>query len=188
MYGLHELFAYSKYKAHGLNFYCSRDTKKVLDDEEFNYVPAEVIEVKAFKPFELAGIKVTPLPTYHMRDRDDQVGEDQLANTFGYLLEHDGKRVAYLADYYRVPQAVKALLRGIDAVICDGTYLLTDDYKSYKPNHMHGKEGMELAENLGARQVYYHSVSHLTGKDHDALQAALPAGHSLTYDGMKLEF
>lgn len=154
MYGLHELFAYSKYKAQGLNIYCSRDTKKVLEEEELSYVPAEVIEVEALEPFELAGIKVTPLPMYHMRDRDGQVADDQLANTFGYLFEHNGKRVAYLADYYQVPQAVKDLLNGVDAVVCDGTYLLTDEYKSYKPNHMHGEEGIEFAESLGAGLVY----------------------------------
>lgn len=185
MYGLHELFAYSKYTA-DLTIYCSSATKKVAADREFSYIPLHVNCVEALIPFELAGIKITPLPVYHMREQDDQTAENQLANTFGYLFECDGKRIAYLADYYRVPRAVQGILHGVEVLICDGTYLLTNDYKSYKPNHMHGQEGIEFAKSMEAGQTYYHSVSHLTGKNHNELQAALPAGHSLAYDGLKL--
>ena len=184
MYGIHELMQYSKDTVKGLHIYCSKGTKAVLEDEEFAYVPATLHEVNSLRPFELAGITVTPLPVYHMRTQDESIAENQLANTFGYLFEHGGKRVAYLADYYRVPQLVVEAIRGCDAVLCEGTYLLTDDYKSSKLNHMHGQDITQFAESIEAKQVYYLSISHLTHKTHEALESLLPAGHKLTYDGL----
>lgn len=184
MYGIHELMQYSKDKTHGLNIYCSKGTQIVLSDDEFTYVPSTLHIVEPLKSFELAGITVTPLPVYHMRAQDDAIPENQLANTFGYLFERDGKRVAYLADYCRVPQAVIDKIQGCDIVLCEGTYLLTDDYRSYKPNHMHGQDIIRFAESIEAKQVYYMSVSHLTHKTHEEMEQMLPSGHKLAYDGL----
>lgn len=184
MYGLHELLQYSKEVTHGLTIYCSKDTQTVLSNEEFSYIPSTVRRLESLQSFELAGIAVTPLPVYHMRAQDDAVPEDQLANTFGYLFEHEGRKVAYLADYYRVPDFVLAKIQGIDVVICEGTYVLTDAYKDHKPNHLHGQEVIDFAQSIGAKQVYYHSISHLTRKTHEEIQAMLPPHHLLAYDGL----
>lgn len=184
MYGLHELLQYSEEVTHGLNIYCSKDTQAVLNDEEFSYIPSTLHELEPLQSFELADITVTPLPVYHMHAQDDAVPEDQLANTFGYLFEHEGKKVAYLADYYRVAGSVLEKVKGIDVAICEGTYLLTDSYKDHKPNHLHGQEIIDFAKNTGAKQIYYHSISHLTHKTHDEIQAMLPPNHLLAYDGL----
>lgn len=188
MYGINELHQYSKEVTNGLNIYCSAGTNAILDTDEFSYIPQSIHIMKPLEPFELAGIKITPLPVYHMRSEDEAIAEDKLANTFGFLFEHSGKKVAYLADYYRVPQSVQDKIRGIDAVICEGTYLLTDDFKSHKPNHMHGQDIVDFANSTYAKKIYYHSVSHLTHKKHDELQEMLSEGQTLAFDGMILEF
>lgn len=118
--------------------------------------------------------------------RDNDVAEDALENTFGYLFEDNTARVVYLADYYRIPQSTIRAIRNADIVIADGTYLLTDDYKEAKPNHMHGDAIPCFTASLGAKTVYYHSISHLTQKTHEELQHALPTGHIVPYDGMRL--
>lgn len=184
MDGIKELHQYSIEVVDGLNIYCSQATKDALSTEEYSYIPQQITALTPFEPFGLAGITITPLPVYHMNAQDDHVPESQLANTFGYLLEHDGKRVAYMADYYKVPQVVLDKIQYVDVVICDGTYLLTDDFKDRKINHLHGQNIIDFANSTQAKQVYYHSVSHLTGKTHDEMQTMLPQDHLLAYDGL----
>lgn len=187
MYGINELHQYSKEVTNGLNIYCSAGTNAVLDTDEFSYIPQTIHIVSPLESFELAGVTITPLPVYHMRSEDDLISDSELANTFGFLFEHNGKKVAYLADYYRVPQSVQDKIHGIDAVICEGTYLMTNDYKDHKPNHMHGQDMIDFANSIDAKKTYYHSVSHLTHKKHDELQAMLPEGQTLTFDGTVIE-
>lgn len=188
MDGIKELHQYSIEAVDGLNIYCSQTTKNALITDEYSYIPQHITALEPLQSFELAGIAITPLPVYHMNAQDSAIPEEQLVNTFGYLLEYEGKRVAYMADYYRVPQAVIAKVQNVDAIICDGTYLLTDDFKERKINHLHGQDIVSFANRTNAKRAYYHSVSHLTHKNHGEMQAILPTGHYLTYDGLELDF
>lgn len=188
MNGIKELHQYAIEVTDELNIYCSRATKTVLTTDEYSYIPQRITEIKPLETFKIAGVAITPLPVYHMNAQDDTIPENQLTNTFGYLLEHGGRRVAYMADYYRVPQAVLNKIQDVDAIICDGTYLLTDDFKDRKINHLHGQDIIDFAQSTNAKQVYYHSVSHLNHKTHDEMQALLPRGHRLAYDGLELNF
>lgn len=188
MYGLHELLQYSKEVTHGLNLYCSKETKRILEQEEFSYIPSTIFEARPFDSFELAGVTITPLPVRHMHAQDEKVDDNDLANTFGYLFEHAGKRVAYLADYYSIPRSVIEKVKDCDAVICEATYLFTQDYRNYKLNHLHGQDIINCANSFDAKRVYYHSISHLTHKTHEELQELLPRNHTLAYDGLALEF
>ena len=43
---------------------------------------------------------------------------------------------------------------------------------------------IDFAQSIGAKQVYYHSISHLTRKTHEEIQAMLPPHHLLAYDGL----
>lgn len=186
MNGIKELHQYGIEVTSGLNIYCSQATKAALATDEYSYIPQQITELTPLESFELAGITITPLPVYHMNKQDDIIPEDQLANTFGYLLEHEGGRVAYMADYYRVPQTVLDKIQNVDAIICDGTYLLTDEFKERKINYLHSQDIIDFAKSTNAKHVYYHSVSHLMRKTHDEMQAMLPRHHSVTYDGLVL--
>ena len=185
MYGLHELLSWMKKLPQKPTVHCSPGTNEVIE-KEFNYLPLRMNIVRPFQQFVLAGITITPLPVYHMFTRDNDVPDSALENTYGYLFETGRARVAYLGDYYRVPESTLGKIRGVDAVIADGTYLLTDKYKALKPNHLHGEDILSFTDSLGARIIYYHSVSHLTGKTHEEMQNALPPSHILTYDGMEI--
>lgn len=185
MYGLHDLLSWMKKMPEKPTVHCSHQTAEVVE-KEFRYLPLTVHVLRPFEQCTLFGMSITPLPVYHMFGRDNDVAEDALENTFGYLIEADAARVVYLADYYRIPQNTMQKIHDADIVIADGTYLLTDGYREAKPNHLHGDAIVQFTAHLGARTVYYHSISHLTQKTHEELQHALPAGHVVPYDGMRL--
>lgn len=185
MYGLHELLTWTKKQPQKPTLHCSPKTKDVIK-KEFSYLPLQVNTLRPYEPFTLCGIRVTPLPVYHMFARDNDIPEDKLENAYAYLLEEQGKHVAYLGDYYRLPAATFKKLQNIDVLIADGTYLFTDEYRTTKPNHIHNKDILSFTKKTHAKEVYYHSVSHLTGKKHEALQELLPPSHTLSYDGLEI--
>lgn len=186
MYGLNELQTWIK---NSLNekptVYCSPVTKDRID-KEFGHL---LLEVKVLQPFEqisLFGIKITPLPMYHMQTQDDLIPENKISNTYGYLLQSDDQTVAYLGDYYRLPAMTFNKIKKSDVLIADGTYLFTDSYNGRKPNHMHGDAILEFTKSTHAKKVYFHSISHLTKKTHGRLQKLLPKSHHITFDGMQI--
>jgi phosphoribosyl 1,2-cyclic phosphodiesterase len=185
MSGLHELHSWVKRMPDKLNVYCSTATAKEIE-KEYGYIPLNVIPLAPFQQFSLLGISITPLPVYHMFKQDESDSEEKNNNTFAYLLESDAKRFVYLADYYRVPERTLAAIKGVDVVLADGTYLCADEYKKIRFNHIHGDDIVRFTTSIGAKNVFYHSISHLTQKTHEELQKQLPPGHTLTHDGMRL--
>ena len=186
MYGLHELLTWMKQLDEKPTVHCSAGTKEKIN-QEFAYLPLSAHALRPFEPFMLFDVAITPLPVYHMFARDEAIPDGKLENTFGYLLERNGKRVAYLADYYRIPQSTRQRLQGVDILVADGTYLMTHEHEMRKPNHLHGDAIVRFTKSTQAKAVYFHSISHLTGKTHEQLQAQLPLAHYLTYDGLQLE-
>jgi phosphoribosyl 1,2-cyclic phosphate phosphodiesterase len=195
MYGLMELHAWAKFVANEkARIYCSEKTKEWLD-KNFAHIPKEIIVVRPFMPFDLFGVKITPIPVYHMLARDTNISADKLSNTFGYVLELGGKRIVYLPDYYKIPKESLELVKGSDAVILDGTYLFEELFpdkpeqngEKSDPDHLHGKQVLNFAKSLKAKNTVFHSITHLSEKRHDELQKLLPNGMLISYDGMELD-
>jgi len=194
MYGLLDLHAWADFVAKKQpRIFCSAKTKEWLDTN-FAHIPKEVVVLTPFQSFELAGVRITPIPLYHMRRRDETIPPEELRNTFGYVLEHGGKKVAYLADYYAVPERSLDMLKGSDVVIADGTYLFEEDFPNgpeqdalkTDPDHMHDSAIIDLVSQFGADHIIFHSISHLSGKKHDELFRLLPEGMSVGFDGMQV--
>jgi len=121
-----------------------------------------------------------------MFDIDDKVSEGELNNVFAYLLEHENKSVVYLADYYKFPKKTLDMIKNVDVLIADGTYLFTDEYKKIKHNHIHGEGVLKSIANINAKNIYFHSISHLTGYTHEKMQKTLPESYNISYDGMDI--
>lgn len=186
MYGLKELHTWIKYSLQeSPKVYVSPKTKESLD-KEFGYLPLNKKELQPFESFNLFGITITALPVYHVRAQDESLSESAITNAYGFLLEANNKKFAYLGDYYKVPQESFKMIENIDILIADGTYLLTDAYRDIKPNHMHGNDILLFTKSTNAKKVYFHSISHLTHQSHEQLQRQLPDRHFLTYDGMEI--
>jgi phosphoribosyl 1,2-cyclic phosphate phosphodiesterase len=113
-------------------------------------------------------LRVTPLPVEHAS-----------IETIGFLFEDGAARLAYLPDVKRVPDATAEMLRGVDVLIVDA--LRENDH----PTHFTTAEALEFALACGAKQTWLTHLGH--ENDHAALEATLPAGVGVAYDGLTLE-
>ena len=139
---------------------------------------------------------ITPFPVYHMHSQDDGKDSSMLQNVFGFLLEHNNTKVAYLADYYKIPEESLDLIKDVNAVIADGTYLFEEKWpkkdlqnmtrEEKDPDHLHGDAITTFAKSLRVNKVVYHSISHLPGLTHDKLQSLLPDNQFIGFDGMEI--
>jgi len=119
-------------------------------------------------PFELLGVKITPIPLVH--------GEmTVLGFRFG--------RGAYLTDFNSVPESSLALLQDLDDVILDA---LRD---TPHPMHQTVQQALALVEKIKPKRAWFTHIAHDLG--HAATNQRLRnQGHAniqLAYDGLQLE-
>lgn len=89
-----------------------------------------------------------------------------------------GRRFVYYTDCKSIPADALALARGADAAVLDGLRPLPH------PSHMSISEAVAMAQEIGARQTWLTHLTHLN--DHAELEATLPAGINVAYDGLRL--
>lgn len=123
----------------------------------------ELHEIDA--PFTHEGIEIVPVPVQH--------GDWTI---LGYRIGP----FAYITDTNGIPQSSRPLLEGVEVLALDGLRPAVAH-----PTHFTIPEAIEVAREIGARQTY---LIHLTHEvDHDTLDATLPHGIALAYDGLELE-
>ncbi len=85
---------------------------------------------------------------------------------------------AYLTDVSSIPPDADVWLRGLDTLVLDAVR-----YKPH-PNHFHLEAAIAEAQRIGARQTFFTHLSH--DFDHDPVDASLPPGIHLAYDGLRV--
>ena len=128
-------------------------------------VPQLAFHRIGLEPFEMLGAKVVPIRMQH--GRRFQV----LGFRFG--------NVAYCTDTNAIPPESMELLTGLDVLILD----------ALRPRghatHFSLEQAVEVARELAPRQTYFTHMSHEL--EHEATNAALPAGMELAYDGLRID-
>ena len=122
-----------------------------------------------YQTFALAGLKITPLPLIHSKP------------TFGYLIENDASRIAYLTDTKGLPLKVEELLMQtpLHTLVIDTCLPPGREGR----NHNNLDDVLLLQQRLGAEKVIMTHISHdLDVWLHDHPEA-LPAGLITGYDG-----
>lgn len=187
LYGLMEIPAWQETVGNSVRVHCSENTRDHIE-EVFGHVDLRPVVLEPFKSFDLNGIEVTPFPVQHMFDGGEEV------DTYGFLLEEEGSSIAYMADYYEVPENSKSLIEGVDILIPDGTYLYTDEAKTKRTqqkiegssNHMIGESILRFVKEIEPKRAVFHSISHIHGMRHKELRDRLPGRMEPSYDGMVL--
>jgi phosphoribosyl 1,2-cyclic phosphate phosphodiesterase len=115
-------------------------------------------------PFEVHGIRVTPIPMQH-----------------GPHFEVLGFRIgdfAYCTDTNGIPESSLCRLQGLDTLVIDGLR-----HKRH-PTHFSVSEALEVARRLAPRQTLLTHISH--DLDHGPTCDRLPDGVDLAYDGLRI--
>jgi phosphoribosyl 1,2-cyclic phosphate phosphodiesterase len=120
-------------------------------------------------PFELGGLELEPLPVPHGR-----------TTVYGYLLKRDGEKLAaYLSDCKAVPEPVAARIEGVRHLIVDALR------ERPHPTHMSVEEALAVVERVRPAHTWFTHLCH--DLLHAELEARLPAGVRVAFDGLKLQ-
>ena len=130
----------------------------------FGAVP-RVIFTEMSAPVEVGGARVMPVPVMH--------GEEPV---HGFLIEADGKRLAYIPDCSGIPEESFQWLENLDVMILDGLR------PGKHATHFSIEECVENLQRISAKRSF---LTHLTHhSDHAVLQEKLPAGIEVPWDGL----
>ena len=119
-------------------------------------------------PFQLGATQLVPLLVPHGR-----------VLTQAYLFLRHGKKVAaYFPDCKDLPVAARQAIAGVDVLIVDALR------RREHPTHMNVTEALAVAADIHARETWFTHLCHDLG--HAELEAELPAGIRVAYDGLRL--
>ncbi|MCG3179923.1 MAG: Phosphoribosyl 1,2-cyclic phosphate phosphodiesterase [Phycisphaerae bacterium] len=123
--------------------------------------------VQAAQPFELLGLRITPLPLEHYRIR-----------ILGYRIEpaDGGPALAYCTDVSAVPEETVAMLAGVDTLVLGALR-----HRPH-PAHMSLSQSLEAAGRIAAGRTWFTHMNH--DLPHAATNAALPPDKQLAHDGL----
>lgn len=123
-------------------------------------------------PFELHGVRVTPVRLLHGR-----------LPIVGYRFDHEGAApagsplpLAYCTDVSGVPPESWGLLAGLRTLVLGALR------HRRHPTHFTVDQALRVADQVGARETYFIHMSHDLG--HAQTQETLPPGVFLAYDGL----
>lgn len=116
-------------------------------------------------PFEVLGIKITPIPVRH-----------GYSDILGYRIGN----MAYLTDVSDIPETSLALLHGLEVLMLDCL--------RYQPHytHINVEQSIAYAGLINARNSYFIHMTH--DLEYEKLSAELPDDMYVAYDGLKLNF
>lgn len=172
--GLDDVRAYNYHQHKPMEVYATTETQQALR-REFSYVfenqsypgvPQINLHTIHKEAFCVQGIEVTPIFTLH------------------YKTEVLGFRIGpftYITDAnYIAPEELEK---------CRGTSVLVLNALRHEKHisHFSLKEAQEIARQVGAPQTYFTHMSHQIGL-HEEVEALLPEGMHLAYDGLRLTF
>ncbi len=173
--GIDDLRAFGHASQKYLPFYASstdlefvrKHFEYIFNDEKFELkwgIP-RLTMMNADAPFELLGLKFTPVPMQHGRWR-----------TTGYRLGN----FAYLTDCNNIPESSMELLEGVDTVVIDGLKMTPH------PTHFSIGQALQAVSSLGVKRIYITHLCHNAGRHEDAARL-LPDNAFFAFDGLEID-
>ena len=173
IFGFDDIRRFSEMQNAHINVYGSPETIAAMRTK-FDYVDKlshsfggvpRVVFTEMTAPVEIGGARVTPIPVMH--------GEELI---YGFRVDADGRSLAYIPDCSGIPEKSLRALENLDMMILDGLRHETH------ATHFTIEQCVEHLQRIGAKRSF---LTHLTHhSDHDTLQASLPAGIEVPWDGL----
>jgi phosphoribosyl 1,2-cyclic phosphate phosphodiesterase len=166
-----------KYLGGPLPIYCTEEVESKIrtvfayaftpgaESPSVGYVPKLIFERISIEPFTVLGQKITPIPLRHA-----------WFNVLGFRIGD----IAYCTDVSLIPEPSWDLLKGLRVLVLDAL--------RYKPHaaHFSVDQALEVIDKLKPEQAYLTHLAHEL--EHETVNAQLPKGVELAYDGLKFDF
>jgi len=173
VHGIDDLRGFNVHDGNPIPLYAAPETLTSLR-KNFSYIfdqrqPSGYVPRLTLQPIERAkklfGLEVIPIPLHH----GAQMATGYRCGPF-----------AYLTDCNRIPDSSLTLLEGLQLLVLDGLR-----FKPH-PTHFNIPEAVDIAQSIGAKQTLLTHLSH--DVDHARVDADLPDGINLAYDGQRFSF
>ncbi|MFI5193545.1 MAG: MBL fold metallo-hydrolase [Chitinophagales bacterium] len=170
--GLDDIRAFNFFSGKPMDVYANEMTQEVIIREfpyaftDFRYpgVPEIRLNTMTTEPFWVGDIEVIPIQVWHLK-------MPVLAFRFG--------RFTYITDANRIEESEKKKIRGSEVLVLNALR------KEKHISHFNLNEAVALAQELQIPKAYFTHISHQLGK-HADVQAELPDGIELAYDGLEV--
>jgi len=172
--GMDDIRAFNHNSKKDMDIYCTTEVEEALI-REFPYIFSSyrypgVPEVKIHnivnKPFEINGVKITPIEGLHYK-----------LPVLGFRI----KDFVYFTDVNFISKKEKEKMKGVKVIVIDAL--------RRKPHisHFTLDQAVELLEELKPKKGFLTHISHYMGS-HDEVNKELPDFIKLAYDGQQIKF
>ena len=142
-----------------------RDFHYAFAEKRYPGVPSLNLHILDNNPFEVGDLVLTPIEVLHYK-----------LPVFGYRVGD----FSYITDVNFIAEEEKEKLKGSKVLV------LSALRQSEHISHYSLEQAIEVAQEIGAEQTYFIHMSHQMGL-HEEVDAQLPEGMNLSYDGLVLE-
>ncbi len=170
--GLDDVRAYNYFTQQPMNVYANEMTQEVIirefpyafADTKYPGVPDIKLNAITNEPFVVGDIPVEPILVWHLK-------MPVLGFRFG--------KFTYITDANRIEESEKEKIKGSEVLVLNALR------KEKHISHFNLQEAVNLALELQVPKTYIIHLSHQMGK-HEEVNAELPPGIELAYDGLTL--
>ncbi len=171
LHGIDDLRAFCQIQRRQIPLYAKEDAVEHIK-QKFGYVlrdPSDFWDLPVLRtetvhePFELFGVKITPIPVMHGR-----------SHILGYRIGN----LAYMTDVSEIPESSFALLEGLDVVLLDCLR------ETLHPTHINIEQSLAYISRIKAKQSYMIHMTHEL--EYASLSKKLPIDIFVGFDGLKL--
>jgi phosphoribosyl 1,2-cyclic phosphate phosphodiesterase len=170
--GLDDIRAFNFFQQQSIQVYANSLTEEALkrefgyafSDKKYPGIPEIDLNTITLDPFVIGDIPITPVGVWHLK-----------MPVYGFRF---GK-VTYITDANRIDESEKEKIWGSEVLIINALR------KEKHISHFSLAEAVDLAKELRIPQAYFIHISHQLGL-HAEVEAELPEGIHLAYDGLEL--
>jgi phosphoribosyl 1,2-cyclic phosphate phosphodiesterase len=171
--GLDDVRAFNFFQEQAMQIYANQMTIDALmrefayafADKKYPGVPNLELNTIALEPFTIGDIEVIPIEVWHMK-----------MPVFGFRFGD----FTYITDANRIDESEKKKIRGSQVIVVNALR------KEKHISHYNLEEAIDLVHDLQVPTAYFTHISHQLGR-HQDVEAWLPKGIHLGYDGLVLE-